>query len=76
MRCGQGIEPTNYARALEHPLRQALDGLQSMLDETNSFDPARSDRVFRISSSDYYAEMLMPELAVTMSTQARVSGCS
>jgi DNA-binding transcriptional LysR family regulator len=70
VRCGQGIEPTDYARALEHPLRQALDGLQSMLDETDSFDPARSDRVFRISGSDYYAEMLMPELAVTMSTQA------
>ncbi len=67
VRRGQGLEPTDYARALKDPLRDALDGLHTLLDRTGAFDPALSQQTFRISGSDFFAEMLMPQLAGTLS---------
>lgn len=62
-RRGQGLEPTHFARSLEAPLREALDGLQTLLNGPAAFDPAASDSSFTVSGSDFFAEMLMPGLA-------------
>lgn len=70
VRQGQGLEPTDYARALELPLREALEGLESLLAGPMRFDPASATETFRISGSDFFAEMLMPQLADLLSRQA------
>lgn len=69
VRVGQGMEPTHFARGLEADLRQALDGIEAMLSPAR-FDPATSHEAFRISGSDFFAEMLMPKLGELVSRQA------
>lgn len=69
-RRGQGLEATAFARALEAPLREALDAIEALLDGPDRFDPAVSDQRFRISGSDFFAEMLMPQLAEHLSRTA------
>ncbi len=70
VRRGQGIVATDFARTLERPLREALDGIGAMLGGPQDFDPARSDAIFKISGIDFFAEMLMPDLARAISAQA------
>jgi len=70
VRRGAGLEPTDYARALAAPLRDALEGLPALLDAPKHFDPATSTARFRISGSDFFAEMLMPRLADLLSREA------
>lgn len=61
IRRGKTFMPTEFAQSLEEPLRQALDELETMLGRA-PFDPARSNMVFRISGSDFFAFFLMPRL--------------
>ena len=70
VRRGQGIEPTDFAEGLKGPLRSHLDGLQTLLDAGRAFDPAAATDTFKLSGSDYFAEMLMPELADLLSRRA------
>jgi DNA-binding transcriptional LysR family regulator len=70
LRRGQGLEPTDYARALAIPLREILDDLESLLNGPKDFDPATSNAAFKLSGSDFFAEMLMPRLAEQLSKRA------
>lgn len=70
LRRGQGLEPTDFARALSLPLRAALDGLETLLSSPAPFDPALANDTFKLSGSDFFAEMLMPALADRLSRQA------
>lgn len=63
LRRGKGLEPTQFALSLEAPLRDLLDGIQILLSRGGPFDPATSTARFKISGSDFFAELLMPELA-------------
>jgi DNA-binding transcriptional LysR family regulator len=69
-RRGQGLEATHYARSLEAPLRETLDRIENLLRGPDRFDPLVSDAHFRISGSDFFAEMLMPKLADRLSRLA------
>jgi len=69
-RRGQGLEPTDYARTLALPLRRILDDLEALLSGPEDFDPATSDATFKLSGSDFFAEMLMPRLADEVSKRA------
>ena len=70
LRRGQGLEPTVFALSLEVPLREALDRIEALLQGPASFDPATSRAGFKISGSDYFAELLMPGLAEVLQRQA------
>ena len=70
VRKGQRIVPTDYAKSLEVPLRQALDGLETLLAGPGKFDPSAAQQSFKISGSDSYAELLMPALARHLMTKA------
>jgi len=70
LRRGQGLEPTVYAKSLEQPLREILDGIEQMFENPKRFDPATAVANFRISGSDFFAEMLMPSLADFVSRKA------
>ena len=62
VRRGNRLVPTDYAAALALPLREELERLENLLSRPKRFDPARAQEVFRISGSDFFAEILMPAL--------------
>jgi DNA-binding transcriptional LysR family regulator len=70
VRRGQGLEPTDYAKSLELPLRDLLDGIELMFETPKRFDPQTATESYKISGSDFFAEMLMPRLADLVSRQA------
>lgn len=69
-RRGQGLEATHYALSLELEVRGILDRIEGVLLGPSPFDPATSTARFRLSGSDYFAEMLMPRLAERLSKTA------
>lgn len=69
VRRGQGLIPTDRARALELPLRDVLDRAEELLGQT-AFDPAQSQLTYKISGSDFFAELLMPALAAQLQRKA------
>ena len=69
VRTGQGLKPTDFAKGLEVQLRQTLDTLTTLLSPRD-FDPACSADRFRISGSDFFAVMLMPELGARVAREA------
>lgn len=62
VRQGQRLEPTDYARSLEFPLQRILEELQVLLSGPEEFVPATASENFKISGSDFFAELLMPQL--------------
>lgn len=69
-RRGQGLEPTQYALSLEQPVRDILAGVAELIRAPDLFDPATSDVGFRVSGSDFFAELLMPRLAERLQAAA------
>src|SRR5580765_3022917 len=49
---GSGMAPTPRAEQLAAPIREALDRIRSTLDLRQVFDPATSDRTFRLFMTD------------------------
>lgn len=62
-RHGRGLQPTPYALAMEQDLNEVLARLEAVLEPSSVFDPLRTQRTFRFSASDYFADFLMPRLA-------------
>jgi len=61
VRAGARMELTPRAQALRGPLAQALDHVRGLF-APDAFDPARSDRHFRLMMPDLAVELLMPPL--------------
>lgn len=70
VRQGQGLVPTAFALSLELPLREALDGLESLLRGPVDFDPAAAQMDVCISGSDFFALTLMPTLVQRLEARA------
>ncbi len=70
VRQGRRLVPTTYAEGLREPLRAILTRTERLLSDTKRFDPMTARAAFRISGSDFYAELLMPKLAEHLSRQA------
>jgi DNA-binding transcriptional LysR family regulator len=70
VRQGNRLVPTVYAKRIEPPLREELDRLAVLLAPPTAFDPATAEGTFRITASDFFAEMLMPPLADLLRKQA------
>lgn len=70
MRTARGMQPTPKAQRLAEPVRQALATLEQALGETAGFDPARSERSFRIHMSDIGESRFLPELMVALRERA------
>jgi len=62
VREGRAMRATPKARSLAEPVRRALRGLEVMLTETESFDPATSQRRFTIGVRDVFEATLLPPL--------------
>lgn len=70
VRQGRRLVPTEFAAGLRDPLRSVLEQTERLLSRTQSIDPARASVSFRISASDFFAELLMPRLAEHLSRSA------
>lgn len=56
---GKRMIPTSYADSLVPELRRALGQIDSIIAMSSEFDPARSERAFRLMASDYIASVLV-----------------
>ncbi len=62
VRTSEGMSPTGRAQELEPLVRDALRQLEKALATGGTFEPAESQRVFRIMASDYTESTLIPAL--------------
>src|SRR3954469_14162983 len=60
VRSQQGMVPTARAKALETPVKQALDLIQLGLQAERSFDASTSDRAFRLMVTDHALIKIAP----------------
>jgi DNA-binding transcriptional LysR family regulator len=82
VRARQGLTPTPVAKAMFPAIKQALEALRASLAEASGFDPARSQRQFRISiphpMGPFYAlalraagAIVAPGIVLTFDTASR-----
>ena len=62
VRTSQGMEPTPFGEGLVRPVRAALDALDQVNGHRNEFDPAQSQRLFRICMTDISQLVLLRRL--------------
>lgn len=70
VRHGNRLVATDYAIGLIGPVRQELERIEVMLSPPAQFDPQAASGTFRITASDFFAELLMPRLADTLHKKA------
>lgn len=63
IRQGRHLVPTEYASGLRDPLRALLEQTESILSAGKQFEPVAYSGTFKLSGSDFFAELLMPRLA-------------
>lgn len=62
VRTAEGMVPTPVAQNIIGSVRQALGLIRSSVQESESFDPAVSDKRFRISMNDLMQAIILPRL--------------
>ena len=70
VRQGQRLVPTEFARGLQGPLAGLMQGLETLLAGPPTFDPMTAQQSLKIAGSDFFAELLMPQLASLMAQRA------
>ena len=70
VRTSSGMEPTPFGEGLVRPVRTVLDALDLVLGHRNEFDPATSQRTFRICMTDISQLVLLPRLWKTLRVSA------
>lgn len=66
-RASHGVVPTARALALAEPVQRVLTDIVALLDSPQAFDPAQSNRIFRIAGSDVPSRSVLPVLGRTLS---------
>jgi len=61
-RTAHGVLPTARAHALAPQIERVLSDLSSMLESDGGFQPAASQRIFRISGGDNASHVMLPTL--------------
>lgn len=67
---GRKLVPTVRALELKQPLRTHLGNLDLLVRESTQFDPATSDRTFRLIGTDYVHSVLSASLLQKVAVQA------
>jgi len=70
VRTSQGMEPTPFGESLVRPVRSVLEALEAVTGHRDDFDPASSNRTFRICMTDISQLVLLPKLWKTLSATA------
>lgn len=69
-RAGHGSRLTPFAAQLAEPLQKILTEMECILDRRSTFEPATSERVFRIAGSDYVTSTVFKPLVAYVSSVA------
>lgn len=67
---GRGMTPTSHMLALKPELQRLLQQLTQFVQSAHVFDPATSERTFRIAAMDNPAAILAPALLPLIQSQA------
>lgn len=67
---GRTLTLTSRAEALTSPVREIVEGIETLFGENAEFDPATARRSFSISASDYATAVVLAPLMRTLSVQA------
>lgn len=67
---GKRMIPTSYAETLRPEVRRILHSVDEVISMSVEFDPARSERVFRVMASDYITSVLLIPLAAKLESIA------
>ena len=70
VRSSTGMVPTPRAEALADPLRGALVGLANVLDGPREFDPAATERNFRLAAPDLFDALVLPDFLARLARLA------
>ncbi|MEO1649609.1 MAG: LysR family transcriptional regulator [Pseudomonadota bacterium] len=70
VKSGAIMRATPRGEELLLPLQAALGAVSAVLAEEPVFDPASSDRVFRVATTDYGATVILPRLADGLTSEA------
>ena len=62
VRQGHGMAPTPFMRTMIEPLRQALRGIEAVLNDMQHFDPATAERRFTLGCRDTLESLVLPRL--------------
>lgn len=65
-RAPHGVEPTPRALVLAPHVQAALAEIGKLLSAGQDFDPAQSDRIFRIHGSDHMGTTILPRLCAEL----------
>ena len=67
---GKSMIPTSFALALQPEISAKIAELRAIIARQGRFDPAVSDRQFRIAASDYVTTVLMGPLLAALADEA------
>ncbi|WP_460275693.1 LysR family transcriptional regulator [Celeribacter sp. ULVN23_4] len=70
LRAANMMEPTQKAKDLYRPLRQALETIAATVHSDQAFDPKTSNRRFSLTMSDIAETNLLPKLAAELQDSA------
>lgn len=70
VRTSKGMEPTVFAQALFLPLKKSVESIQEVLSLRLDFEANTSDRLFKLSMSDFGQLIFLPRLLEKMSEVA------
>ncbi len=70
VRSGNEMVPTARANLIAPQIRQILHLAENTFQDRGKFDPAKSDRTFRLAMSDYTEMVLMPALFKELQSKA------
>lgn len=70
VREGHSMTPTPFMRNMIEPLRQALRGIETVLNSANRFDPQTAERRFTIGCRDTLESLVLPRLMRRISQAA------
>ncbi|MGL5002307.1 MAG: LysR family transcriptional regulator, partial [Casimicrobium sp.] len=70
VRTRNGMAATERALSFLAPLKQALDGIDRVLDLAVQFDPNTTTRVFGVGAPDYFDAFFLSNLSATLRREA------
>ncbi len=67
---GKRLIPTSYAESLVPEVKRILSQVENLIALSSDFDPAKSERLFRLMSSDYILNVLITPLITSIQDRA------
>jgi len=70
VRAGRDMKPTAKAQAIAPDILQSLQIIRSVFMNHDRFEPSTATREFKIATSDYLANLILPELVKSLAREA------